>query len=323
MGVLMQADLLIIGQEGVTWNDWCAIAEACERFGIPTLFSGDHFISQNDELGNVAHDAWTTLTALAARTSTLRLGTLVTPITFRAPALLANAVATADHISDGRIELGLGAGWMEREHEAFGFPFPKLSVRRKMLAEQLEIVHRLWTDERVSFSGDHYTLVNAPGMPKPVQSPHPPIIIGGSGTRGTALPAARFANEYNTAWIAHPSEFAGIRERLLRACDEVGRDPTTMRFSLAVHCVVGTTHEDAIERTHAIYELVRRDKSFDDWFVDFTEYRLVGSVDDVAAHLLPYADAGADRVMIIHILHTDIDSIRLIGERLVPLLNPS
>jgi alkanesulfonate monooxygenase SsuD/methylene tetrahydromethanopterin reductase-like flavin-dependent oxidoreductase (luciferase family) len=185
---------------------------------------------------------------LAARTSTLRLGALVTPITFRAPALLANAVATADHISGGRIELGLGAGWMEREHEAFGFPFPELRVRRKMLAEQLEIVHRLWTEDGVSFSGEHYTLANAPGMPKPVQSPRPPIQVGGSGTRGTAIPATRFPDEYNTAWIAHPQEFAGIRQWVSAACEEVGRDPATMRFSLAVHCVVGTTGDEAMER---------------------------------------------------------------------------
>jgi F420-dependent oxidoreductase-like protein len=319
----MEVGVLIIGQEGVTWDHWCALADACERYGIPTLLSGDHCISQNDEVGNVAHDAWTTLAGLSARTSTLRLGTLVTPITFRAPALLANAVATVDHISGGRVELGLGAGWMEREHEAFGFPFPELRVRRKMMAEQLEIVHRLWTKERVSFSGEHYTLVNAPGMPNPVQSPRPPIVIGGSGTRGTAVPAARFADEYNTAWIAHPSEFAGIRERVSLVCDEVGRDPATMRFSLAIHCVLGTTHEEAMERAHAIYELAPRDQDFEDWFVGFTEYRLVGSVDDVAKRLLAYADAGADRVMIIHILHTDMESIRLIGECLIPLLKHS
>src|SRR4029077_19018855 len=117
----------------------------------------DHYISMSDEDGNVAHDAWTTLAALAARTTTLRVGTLVSPVTFRLPALLANAAATADHVSGGRIELGMGTGWMEREHRAFGFPFPETRVRVEMFAEQLEIVHRLWTEERVDFPGRAYT----------------------------------------------------------------------------------------------------------------------------------------------------------------------
>src|SRR5919108_4874755 len=168
----MRVALMIEGQEGVTWEQWCALADACEEHGVDTLFRSDHYISQADELGNVAHDAWTTIAALAARTSTLRFGTLVSPATFRSPALLANSAATADHVSGGRIELGLGAGWMEREHEAFGFPFPEPRVRRQMLAEQLEIVHRLWTEERVTFHGSHYTLENAPGRPRPLQSPH-------------------------------------------------------------------------------------------------------------------------------------------------------
>ena len=167
----MDLALVIITQGNVTWDDWCAVADTCERSGIPTLFAADHYISQVDELADVVHDAWTIIAGLAARTSTLRLGTLVTPVTFRHPAVLANAVATADHISGGRIELGLGAGWMEREHEAFGFPFPELKVRRQMLAEQLEIIDRLWTDDRVTFHGEHYQLENAPGRPRPLQSP--------------------------------------------------------------------------------------------------------------------------------------------------------
>jgi F420-dependent oxidoreductase-like protein len=317
----MEVALTIISQEGVTWTHWCAIADACERFGVRTLLSADHYLSRSNELGNVAHDAWTVLAGLAARTSTLRLGTLVTPVTFRQPAVLANAVATADHISGGRIELGLGAGWMDREHEAFGFPFPELRVRRKMLAEQLEIVHRLWTEERVTFDGDHYRLQNAPGRPNPVQSPHPRIVVGGSGTRGSAVPAARFADEYNTAWIDHPREFGDIRERVIRACDEVGRDPATMLFSIAVHGVVGATHDEAMDRARAIYDLRARDESFDDWFANFAEARLLGTVDEVADALRPYAAAGADRVMIMHSLHTDLESIQLIGERLSPLLD--
>jgi F420-dependent oxidoreductase-like protein len=317
----VQLDLLIITQEGVTWNDWCALADTCERFGVPTLFAGDHYLSTNDELGKVAHDAWTVISGLAARSSRLRLGTMVTPVTFRPPAVLANVVATADHISGGRVELGLGSGWMEREHEAFGFAFPRPRIRQEMLAEQLEIVHRLWTDERVTFRGSHYTLDNAPGRPRPVQAPHPPIIVGGKATRGTTLPAARFADEYNYAWDSHPREFPDARQRVIDACREAGRDPATMRFSIAIHCVVGETRDDAMDRARAIYDLRPREESFDDWSVSFTEEtRLLGSVDEVAAALRRYAAAGADRVMIMHSLHTDLESIRLIGEQLAPRL---
>src|SRR5204863_7477439 len=147
--------LMIEGQEGVSWQQWCDLAEACEQYGVETLFRSDHYISQSNEDGNVAHDAWTTLAGLAARTTTLRLGTLVSPATFRLPGLLANAVATVDHISGGRIELGLGAGWMEREHRAYGFPFPDTATRLAMFAEQLEIVDRRRTEEQAAFKGAH------------------------------------------------------------------------------------------------------------------------------------------------------------------------
>ncbi len=317
----MQLDLLIITQEGVTWSDWRALADTCERFGVPTLFAGDHYISTTDELGNVAHDAWTVMSGLAAHTSTLRLGTMVTPVTFRPPAVLANVVATADHISGGRVELGLGSGWMEREHEAFGFPFPPARTRQEMLAEQLELIHRLWTEDRVTFKGTHYSFDDAPGRPRPVQSPHPPIIVGGRGTPRTTLPAARFADEYNHSWDSHPREFPDARRRVIEACREVGRDPATMRFSIAVHCVIGETRDEALDRARAIYDLRPRKESFDDWCAGFREQtRLLGSVDEIADALRPYAEAGADRLMIMHSLHTDLDSIRLIGERLAPML---
>src|SRR6266513_3091608 len=173
----MRVSLMIEGQEGVTWRQWCALADACEEHGVATLYRSDHYISQSNETSNVAHDAWTTLAALAARTTTLRFGTLVSPATFRLPGLLANAVATVDHVSGGRIELGLGGGWMEREHRAYGFPFPETSVRLEMFAEPLESVHRLWSEDRVDFQRRHYPLQNAPAHPKPVQQPHPPLLI--------------------------------------------------------------------------------------------------------------------------------------------------
>jgi F420-dependent oxidoreductase-like protein len=308
----MRVALMIEGQEGVTWEHWCALADACEEHGIETLFRSDHYISQANETGNVAHDAWTTLAGLAARTTTLRLGTLVSPATFRLPGLLANAAATVDHISGGRVELGLGAGWMEREHRAYGFPFPETQVRLERFAEQLEIVHRLWTDDRVDFRGRHYTLEDAPAQPKPVQRPHPPLLVGGSGTRGTAGPAARFADEYNTPFVS-PDDFAAVRAKVTAGCERAGRDPGTMRFSTMTGCLIGETHEDALERARQLYGRMQRDVDFDGWIDTYAQRALIGTVEEVAERLQAYERAGCERVMLQHLLHTDLEPVRLIG----------
>jgi F420-dependent oxidoreductase-like protein len=300
---------MIEGQEGVSWQQWCDLADACETHGIDTLFRSDHYISQSNETGNVAHDAWTTLAGLAARTTMLRFGTLVSPATFRLPGLLANAAATVDHISGGRIELGLGAGWMEREHRAYGFPFPETSERLARFAEQLEIVHRLWADERVDFRGTYYTLEDAPAQPKPVQQPHPPILVGGSGTKGTAEPAARFADEYNTPFVS-PADFARIRAKVERACESTGR---TLRYSTMTGCLIGETHDDALARARQLYGRTPRDADFDTWLAGYSERALVGSVDEIASRLYEYEDAGCERVMLQHLLHADLEAVALIG----------
>jgi F420-dependent oxidoreductase-like protein len=305
----MRIALMIEGQEGVTWEHWCALADACEAHGIETLFRSDHYISQADETGNVAHDAWTTLAGLAARTTTLRLGTLVSPATFRLPGLLANAAATVDHISGGRIELGLGAGWMEREHRAYGFPFPETKVRLEMFAEQLEIVHRLWSEDRVDFRGRHYTLEDAPAQPKPAQQPHPPLIVGGSGTRGTAEPASRFADEYNTPFVS-PDDFARIRARVEKACESSGR---TLRFSTMTGCVIGETREEALDRARQLYGRMPRDADFDAWVDAYAQRAVIGSVDEIAERLRHYERAGCERAMLQHLVHTDLEPVRLIG----------
>jgi F420-dependent oxidoreductase-like protein len=304
----MRLALMIEGQENVTWSDWCALADACEEHGVDTLFRSDHYIGQGDEAGSVAHDAWTTIAGLAARTSTLRFGTLVSPVTFRGPGLLANAAATADHVSGGRIELGLGAGWMEREHRAYGFPFPDTSTRVEMLAEQVEIVHRLWTEERVDFRGRHYTLSDAPARPKPVQQPRPPLLVGGSGARGTVDPALRFADEYNTPFVS-PEEAARVRTK-------VG----DLRFSVMTGFLVGGTRDEMRERAHELYARREREQAFDGWLAAYSERCVVGSVDEVVARLREYEQAGCDRIMLQHLLHTDLEPVRLLGRELAPAL---
>jgi alkanesulfonate monooxygenase SsuD/methylene tetrahydromethanopterin reductase-like flavin-dependent oxidoreductase (luciferase family) len=188
--------LMIEGQEDVTWDDWVSLARACEESGLEGLFRSDHYASVVGDFRRGALDAWSTLAALATRTEQIRLGSMVSPATFRHPSVLAKAVVTADHVSGGRVELGMGAGWHEREHSMYGFSFPERSVRVERFAEQVEIVHRQWTEEAFDFDGRHYRLEDCRALPKPVQNPHPPLIIGGSGGRGRS--SRRFAGARST-----------------------------------------------------------------------------------------------------------------------------
>ena len=169
----MRLCLMVEGQEDVTWDQWLALAEATERTGLDGLFRSDHYLSGDGRVGRGSLDAWTTLAGIAAHTSRIRLGTMVSPATFRHPSVLGNSATTVDHISGGRVELGLGAGWYEMEHEAFGFPFPPLGTRMQMLAEQLEIITRQWTEDEFSFAGDALPLDRCPSLPRPVQQPPP------------------------------------------------------------------------------------------------------------------------------------------------------
>jgi F420-dependent oxidoreductase-like protein len=220
----MRLCVMVEGQEGVTWDDWLALARACEEYGFEALFRSDHYGSVMGEEERGSLDAWTTLAGLAAVTSTIRLGTLVSPATFRHPSVLAKSAVTADHISGGRVEVGLGAGWNRAEHERYGFPFPPLRERMDMFAEQLEIVHRQWKSEPFSFEGEHYRLTESHALPKPLQSPHPPLIVGGSGRPRSVALAARWADEYNAVSpTAH--ECRALRERIAEACEREGRDP--------------------------------------------------------------------------------------------------
>jgi alkanesulfonate monooxygenase SsuD/methylene tetrahydromethanopterin reductase-like flavin-dependent oxidoreductase (luciferase family) len=177
-----------------------------------------------------------------------------------------------------------------------------------MLAEQVEIVHRLWTEERVDYRGRHYTLENAPAQPKPVQQPRPPLIVGGGGSRGTVEPALRFADEYNTPFVS-PEEAAAIREKT-----------RPLRFGVMTGFLVGETYEEMRDRAHALYSRREREQSFDDWLAAYAERCVVGSVEEVVDRLRAYARAGCDRVMLQHLLHTDLEPVRLLGRELAPAL---
>jgi alkanesulfonate monooxygenase SsuD/methylene tetrahydromethanopterin reductase-like flavin-dependent oxidoreductase (luciferase family) len=298
----MRLALMIEGQEGVTWEDWLALAGACEEHGIETMFRSDHYLSGADPEGRPSTDAWTLLGALAARTERLRLGALVSPVTFRHPAVLAKAVVTADHVSGGRVELGLGTGWMDAEHEVYGIPFPPMKIRLGLLAGQLETVHRHWTEEpRI--------------QPKPVQQPHPPLLVGGSGLSGTIEPAARFADEYNTV-MASPAECAERREKLARACEREGREPIPL--SVMTGCTIGADEHEARDRVRRRLERSSQQIDPDTYVRDRGDRLILGTVEQAAERLRAFEQAGVERVMLQHLDHTDLDMVALIGRELVP-----
>ena len=307
---------MIEGQEGVSWPQWVALARACEEHGVPALFRSDHYMNLDGQHPErAALDAWGALCALAAVTSSVRLGTLVSPATFRHPSVLAKLVAAADQISGGRVILGLGAGWHEREHEAYGFEFPPVSTRMQMLEEQLQVVLGAWGPDEFSFAGRHYRLSGLDARPKPVQQPHPPLIMGGdAGPRSAAL-AARYADEYNTAFAT----LDDVRERSLsiaRACEAAGREP--IPFSVMTGFVVGHDRAELSERVRRLGERV--DLDTDAFLSEPPPAWIVGTIDEADEQLRALQDAGVARVMCQHLLHDDLDAVALIGSELARAL---
>jgi len=278
----MRINLMVEGQEGVTWAQWIALAEAVEDAGLEGLFRSDHYrsIGNDDEAGSL--DAWTTLAGLAARTNRIRLGTMVSPVTFRPVSVLAKSVATVDHISNGRVELGIGAGWFEAEHETYGFDFMTTRARLDELDRQLEEIVRQWTtDDDV--------------WPKPVQSPRPPIIVGGTARPRTVHAAVRWADEYNTVFPT----VAEARERkqvLDAAARESGREP--LRYSMMIGCTVGRDRADVERR------LERHPNP----------PPISGTVDEVVEQLREYEQVGVERAMLQHLMHEDVEMVTVLGE---------
>ena len=310
---------MVEGQEGVSWDDWVALARVCEDSGLAGLFRSDHYSSTIATADRGSLDAWATLSALAVRTERIRLGTMVSPVTFRHPANLARMVTTVDHVSGGRVELGMGAGWMELEHRQNGFPFGDAKWRVSLLREQVEIVVRQLTEEEFSFSGEHYQLAASRALPKPVQQPRPPLIVGGSGKRGTVEPAVRWADEYDTTF-ASPDDIRALRARLDAACERAGRD-RPLRLSVMTTTVIGADEGELRDRVRSFLARVGRDEDPDGWLAERRGARLVGTVDEVLELLGRYADAGLDGAYLQHLDHGDLDMVRLIGARVVPAVS--
>jgi F420-dependent oxidoreductase-like protein len=313
----MRICLMVEGQEGVGWNDWVDLAKTSEDAGLEGLFRSDHYVSTVSETTLGSLDAWATLCGLAAITERLRLGTMVSPATFRHPSLLAKMATTADHISGGRVELGMGAGWFEKEHSTYGFDFPPANERIAMLAEQLEIVHGEWSQDGFDFDGAYYSLDSVHALPKPLQRPHPPLIIGGSGGPKSIALAARWADEYNTVFptIDEALERSAALDDALRAAGRAMKDCT---FSLMTTCIVGSDEDEFRERARNVLERTGHDEDLDEYIARVRSQRIVGTVDQVIGRLNDYAETGVDRVMLQHLDHADLDMVRLLGSEVVP-----
>jgi alkanesulfonate monooxygenase SsuD/methylene tetrahydromethanopterin reductase-like flavin-dependent oxidoreductase (luciferase family) len=307
----MRVCLMIEGQESVSWEEWMGLARTCEYGPIEALFRSDHYASVMDQRGRGSLDAWTTISALAAVTSTLRLGVLVSPATFRHPSVLAKSVVTADHVSGGgRIELGMGAGWLEAEHETYGFPFPETGIRFTMLEEQVEIVSRSWSEGAFDFEGDHYRIKGLDALPEPLARPN--LIIGGRARRRSLALAARWADEYNLVMMG-ADECAQAVPRILKAWGAEDRPRPTV--SLMTGGVVGSDPVDLLERAHAVAE-VRGDEANDpEAYVDgLPAHWLIGTVTEVREQLAELEEIGVERLMLQYLPHADLDGVDLIGE---------
>ncbi|WP_110183241.1 LLM class F420-dependent oxidoreductase [Nocardioides solisilvae] len=299
-------------QQGATYDDLLAVALEAERLGFGAFFRSDHYLGMGTEGLPGPTDAWTTLAGLARDTSTIRLGTLMTSATFRHPGVLAIQVAGVDQMSGGRVELGLGAGWFEAEHTAYGIPFPGTGERFDRYEEQLAIVTGLWRTpegERFTHRGDHYELVDSPALPKPVQQPGPPVLVGGRGKRRTPALAARYADEFNLPFV----DLAETRDqfgRVRAGCEAIGRDPATMTWSNALVLCVGADEAEVERRAAAI----GREPA------ELRENGLAGTPEEVVDKIGRYAELGAQRVYLQVLDLADLDHLRLVAEEVAPRL---
>jgi F420-dependent oxidoreductase-like protein len=304
--------IFIEPQNGATYQRQVEVAQVVESSGFDALFRSDHYLTMGGDGLPGPTDSWVTLGGLARETSRIRLGTLVTSATFRLPGILAVIVAQVDAMSGGRIELGLGTGWFEEEHTAYGIPFPPSAERFERLEEQLSILTGLWgteVGEKFSFAGKHYQLVDSPALPKPAQRPHPPLIIGGGGPKRTPRLAARFADEFNVPF-KHLADTAAQFSRVRVACEEIGRDPASMVLSAAQVVCCGADEAEVNRRAKAI----GRDAA------DLRANAVAGTPDQVVERLRAFAAAGAVTAYLQVLDLGDLDHVRLLSESVLPYL---
>ncbi|HEX6055950.1 MAG TPA: LLM class F420-dependent oxidoreductase [Intrasporangium sp.] len=293
-------------QQGATYDDLLAVARASEDLGFSGFFRSDHYLHMGGDGGPGPTDAWTTLAGLARDTATIRLGTLVTSATFRLPGPLSVQVAGVDQMSGGRAELGLGAGWFEAEHTAYGIPFPRVGERFDRLEEQLAVITGLWATapgETFSHNGTHYPIIDSPGLTKPVQDGGVPIIIGGTGKRRTPSLAAAYAAEFNAAFHS-ASTSGGLFKRVRAACEERGRDADELVYSAAQVVVLGNDAATLRRRAGAIGREVDELRS----------NGLAGSAAEIVDKIGTFAEVGASRIYLQVLDLSDLDHVEQIAD---------
>ncbi|TDB76400.1 LLM class F420-dependent oxidoreductase [Micromonospora sp. KC723] len=300
-------------QQGASYDQLLTVARAAEDAGYGAFFRSDHYLKMGAVSGDPGPtDAWTTLAGLARDTSRIRLGTLMTAATFRLPGPLAITVAQVDQMSGGRVELGIGTGWFAEEHTAYGIPFPPVGERFARLEEQLAVVTGLWATpagKTFDFAGTYYQVVDSPALPKPVQQPRPPILLGGLGPKRTPRLAARYADEFNLPFASVEdtvAQFGRVRE----ACAEIGRDPGTMRWSHALVLCCGRTDAEVARRAAAIGR-------------EPTELRqngLAGTPAELVDTIGRYAETGSERIYLQLLDLTDLDHLELVAAEVLPQL---
>jgi alkanesulfonate monooxygenase len=297
-------------QQGASYDDLLRVARAAEDLGYDAFFRSDHYLAMGTDGMPGPTDAWVTLAGLARETSRVRLGTLVSSVTFRYPGALAIAVAQVDQMSGGRVELGLGAGWYEAEHRAYGMRFPDVHERFDQLEEALEVVNGLWstpTGATYTHAGSHYPIADSPALPKPVQRPRPPIIVGGGGARRTPQLAARYADEFNRGF-ASVDDTSRQFERVRAACDTVGRNPESLVYSVAQTLCCGV--DDA--------ELKRRADAIGDDLEGLRSTGLAGTPDELVDKIGRFAEIGVSRVYLQVLDLADLDHLQLVADRVMP-----
>jgi len=298
-------------QQGASYQTLRKVALAAEELGFDAFFRSDHYLKMGDVAGLPGPtDAWATLAGLAIETSRIRLGTLMTAATFRLPGPLAITVAQVDQMSGGRVEFGLGTGWFEAEHAAYGIPFPSLSERFDRFEEQLTIITGLWgtpDGQTFSFDGAHYQVSDSPGLPKPAQRPRPPVLVGGGGTRRTPRLAARYADEFNIAFRSVRDSAAGFA-RVREACEAAGRYPTSMTYSVAQTVCCGKDDAEFRRRAAAIGQEPD----------DVRMNGIGGTPGEAAAKIAEFAEIGAERVYLQVLDLSDLDHLGLIASDVVP-----
>jgi F420-dependent oxidoreductase-like protein len=307
----MQLRIFTEPQQGADYSRLLAVARATENLGFDAFFRSDHYLKMGEVSGLPGPtDAWVTLAGLARETSRIRLGTLMTPVTFRLPGPLAISVAQVDHMSGGRVELGLGAGWFAEEHAAYGIPFPGVGERFDRFEEQLAIITGLWATpegKTFSFEGSYYSVTDSPALPKPVQRPRPPILIGGQGPRRTPRLAAKFADEYNVGFTG-AARTGALYGRVREACEAAGREPGSLVYSAAQ--VVCCGRDDA--------EVARRAAAIGQDAAGLRADGLAGTPAEVVDSIGRFADVGTSRMYLQILDLHDLDHLELIASEVLP-----